>query len=142
MITVEEILTRLPEGTEIDSVERIQLRIDDAVEVLEIELEEVGRDLHRDVELVPGFSRRVKIVLREMVTSMVMASGRRGIKSVSSSTGPTSDTTVYVDGETTGWATAFLTDELRAFLGLGKQGARGRFPAPVKWPERSHYARP
>lgn len=142
MITPEDIVMRLPEGADYDSLERIQLRIDDAMDVLEIEMADAGRDLHYDIEKVPGFSKRVKIVVREMVTSMVLASGRRGIKSVSSSTGPTSDTTTYTDGDATGWATAFLTDELRALLGLGKQGARGRFPAPIRWPERSHYACP
>lgn len=140
MISAEDIVARLPEGTDA-SVERIDLLIDDAMDVIEIELANAGRDLYRDLETLPAFDKRVRIVLQEMVSSMVIAGGRKGIRSVSSTTGPTSDSTTYSDGAGTGWATAFLTAEMRRLLGL-TGGARGNFPGPIRWPERMIDARP
>lgn len=140
MITAEDMVARLPEDLDV-SVERLDLLIEDAMDVIEIELSNAGRSLEADLKRIPAFDKRVKIVVREMVSSMVVAGGRRGIKSVSSTTGPTSDSTTYVDGDATGWATAFLTDELRKLLGL-TGGARGNFGRPIRWPERSFYACP
>lgn len=139
LVTVEDVIKRLPSDAEVDSVERLELIIADSFEAIELEFADCGRDLNTELTANPALQKRVAIVIREMTGALVIAGARKGIRSVTSTTGPTSDATTYSGDDYTGWTRAFLTAEQRDFLGLCSGGARGSFPRALRWPERVLY---
>jgi len=135
-VDAADVAARLPDlGTPIE-VGKLEVLIADAIELIELEFWRHGRDFSHSVENDPMLAKAAKRVVYEMVVSFVTAIGRKGLRAVSSSTGGISDSWTFATGEQTGWASALLTDELKAQLGLYSGLPRGNFPdSGVLWPE-------
>ncbi|MGQ4493366.1 Gp19/Gp15/Gp42 family protein [Corynebacterium diphtheriae] len=78
----------------------------------------------------------VKRVIKEMVTSAILVGASRGMRSVSSTTGPQADSVVWADVESVALGGLVLTDSQRELLGL-LGSSRFNFPLPGRWPEVS-----
>lgn len=144
----EEIIARLPRH--LDEVETVRLEhlIADAVELLEVEFTDAGRDLGEELDAdyntrVQPLHAKVRWAVREMVSAAVLIGPNAGMRSVSSSTGPESDSVTFADIESASFGGVTLTDRIRRRLGLSA-GDRptGRFPPPLRWPEVIHDVHP
>lgn len=135
-INAEYVADRLPRDLTEDEMERLGVLIDDAVELIEVAFLRAGRDFHAELETVPWLEAAARRVVLEMVSAATMVGSNAGMRSVSSTTGPQSDSVTFSDVESVSWGGVKLTDELLKLLGLWQRGARGRFPRPRRWPER------
>ena len=135
-IDAEYVADRLPRELTEDDMERLGVLIDDAVELIEVAFLRAGRDFHAELETVPWLEAAARRVVLEMVSAATMVGSNAGMRSVSSTTGPQSDSVTFSDVESVSWGGVKLTDELLKLLGLWQRGARGRFPRPRRWPER------
>lgn len=135
-IDAEYVADRLPRELTEDEMERLGVLIDDAVELIEVAFLRAGRDFHAELETVPWLEAAARRVVLEMVSAATMVGSNAGMRSVSSTTGPQSDSVTFSDVESVSWGGVKLTDELLKLLGLWQRGARGRFPRPRRWPER------
>ncbi|MCG7268252.1 Gp19/Gp15/Gp42 family protein [Corynebacterium sp. ACRQJ] len=135
-IDAEYVADRLPRELTEDEMERLGVLIDDAVELIEVAFLRAGRDFHAELETVPWLESAARRVVLEMVSAATMVGSNAGMRSVSSTTGPQSDSVTFSDVESVSWGGVKLTDELLKLLGLWQRGARGRFPRPRRWPER------
>lgn len=135
LVTIDEFVARLPR--ELDSAEhaRATVFLDDAEEIVADALDAEGRDLDVEVASRAAFGRTVKRVIREMVAAAIMTGVNVGARSVTSTTGPTSDSVTWAVLPLAGWSTPELTDEMREQLGLSRPGPRGKFPPAPRWPE-------
>ena len=73
--------------------------------------------------------------IREMVAAAVIIGPNAGVRSVSSTTGPQSDSITYADVGAVSFGGVSLTDQLLELLGLLGGRPRGNFPRPLRWPE-------
>ncbi|HGL9148918.1 TPA: Gp19/Gp15/Gp42 family protein [Neisseria gonorrhoeae] len=135
-IDAEYVADRLPRDLTEDEMERLGVLIDDAVELIEVAFLRAGRDFHAELETVPWLEAAARRVVLEMVSAATMVGSNAGMRSVSSTTGPQSDSVTFSDVDSVSWGGVKLTDELLKLLGLWQRGARGRFPRPRRWPER------
>lgn len=135
-IDAEYVADRLPRDLTEDEMERLGVLIDDAVELIEVAFLRAGRDFHAELETVPWLGSAARRVVLEMVSAATMIGNNAGMRSVSSTTGPQSDSVTFSDVDSVSWGGVKLTDELLKLLGLWQRGARGRFPRPRRWPER------
>lgn len=135
-IDAEYVADRLPRDLTEDEMERLGVLIDDAVELIEVVFLRAGRDFHAELETVPWLEAAARRVVLEMVSAATMVGSNAGMRSVSSTTGPQSDSVTFSDVDSVSWGGVKLTDELLKLLGLWQRGARGRFPRPRRWPER------
>lgn len=135
-IDAEYVADRLPRELTEDEMERLGVLIDDAVELIEVAFLRAGRDFHAELETVPWLEVAARRVVLEMVSAATMVGSNAGMRSVSSTTGPQSDSVTFSDVDSVSWGGVKLTDELLKLLGLWQRGARGRFPRPRRWPER------
>ncbi|MGJ4108555.1 Gp19/Gp15/Gp42 family protein [Corynebacterium macclintockiae] len=135
-IDAEYVADRLPRDLTEDEMERLGVLIDDAVELIEVAFLRAGRDFRAELETVPWLEAAARRVVLEMVSAATMVGSNAGMRSVSSTTGPQSDSVTFSDVDSVSWGGVKLTDELLKLLGLWQRGARGRFPRPRRWPER------
>ncbi|MDO5534159.1 MAG: Gp19/Gp15/Gp42 family protein [Propionibacteriaceae bacterium] len=135
LVELDDLTSRLPRALEGAEAERAAVLLGDAEDMVADALAREGRDLDVEVAARPAFARTVARIVREMVGAAIMAGQFPGARSVSSTTGPTSDSVTWAVSPMSGWASLTLTDEMLADLGLGRGGPRGRFPAPPRWPE-------
>lgn len=135
-IDAEYVASRLPRELSTAEMERLEVLIDDAVELINMEFARAGRDFHGELETVPWLEAAARRVVLEMVSAATLVGANTGMRSVSSTTGPQSDSVTFSDVDSVSWGGVRLTDELLKLLGLWHRGARGRFPRPRRWPER------
>ena len=135
-IDAKYVAERLPQPLTDEEMQRLDVLIDDAVELLEIEFLRCGRDFDRELETVPWLGSVARRVVREMVSAAILVGPNAGVRSVSSTTGQESDSITYADVDSVSFGGVRLTDAQRAQLGLCMPGgARGSFPPPRCWPE-------
>lgn len=135
-IDVEYVADRLPrELTDVEK-QRLEVLIDDSIELIEVAFLRAGRDFHAELETVPWLEAAARRVVLEMVSAATLVGTNTGMRSISSTTGPQSDSVTFSDVDSVSWGGVRLTDELLKLLGLWHRGARGRFPRPRRWPER------
>ncbi|MGV0327308.1 Gp19/Gp15/Gp42 family protein [Corynebacterium confusum] len=135
-VDVDFVAGRLPRDLTEPEKTRLGLLIDDAVELIDVAFARVGRDFSAELESVPWLEPAARRAVLEMVSAAVMVGGNAGVRSLSSTTGPQSDSITYADVESVSWGGVRLTDELLRLLGLLGERPRGRFPSPRRWPER------
>lgn len=136
-IKVSEIEARLPRPLYESEKPRMEALIADALEYLEVEFQRCGRELDKELARIPWLEAVARRVIREMVSAAVLVGPNVGVRSASSATGQESDSITFADVDSVGWGGVRLTDNQRLDLGLCiPGGARGRFPRPVRWPER------
>ena len=138
---LEDIVARLPRGLDADETARLQHLITDAVELLEVEFADSGRDLAVELDVdyntrVQPLHSKVRWAVREMVSAAVLIGPNAGMRSVSSSTGPESDSVTFADVGSVSFGGVALTDRIRRRFGLSSgDRPKGRFPPPLRWPE-------
>ncbi|HAT1445466.1 Gp19/Gp15/Gp42 family protein [Corynebacterium striatum] len=135
-IDVEYVAARLPRELSEDEKERLAVLIDDAVELINLAFLRAGRDFQSEIETSPWLESAARRAVLEMVSAATLVGSHAGVRSLSSTTGPQSDSVTYSDVDSVSWGGVRLTNELLKLLGLWQRGARGRFPLPRRWPER------
>lgn len=135
-ITVSDLAPRLYRPLTVEEEERAGVLLEDAAQLIRDEFRRHGRDLDAELDTVPWLPGTFRRVVLEMVGAAVLTGGPAGVRSISSTTGPTSDSITYAKVPDIGWASVVLTDEQREALGLGAGGPRGYAPGPIRWPER------
>lgn len=134
-IQVDDITDRLPITLSTPERTRVELLIADAVEMIEVAFQKAGRDLEAELISVVWLPAVVRRVVREMVSAAVIVGPNAGVRQVSSTTGPQSDSVVYDRTDVVSFAGVRLTDAQEEELGLSSVGPRGSFPAAPRWPE-------
>ncbi|WP_411701947.1 Gp19/Gp15/Gp42 family protein [Corynebacterium sp. LaCa97] len=127
---------RLPRELTDAETKRLQVLIDDAVELIDVAFMQAGRDFDAELVTVPWLESAARRAVLEMVSAATLVGGNAGMRSISSTTGPQSDSVTFADVDSVSWGGVRLTDDLLKLLGLWREGARGRFPRPRRWPER------
>ena len=135
LITLDEIAAVLPYGLEDDQHDRVQRLIDLAEEEIELAFARRGRDFSAELATTPWLETAARRAIREMVSAAVVIGPNAGVRSVSSTTGPQSDSITYADVDAVSFGGVALTDKLLELLGLAGVRPRGRFPRPARWPE-------
>lgn len=127
---------RLPRELTDAETKRLQVLIDDAVELIDVAFMQAGRDFDAELVTVPWLESAARRAVLEMVSAATLVGGNAGMRSITSTTGPQSDSVTFADVDSVSWGGVRLTDDLLKLLGLWREGARGRFPRPRRWPER------
>lgn len=127
---------RLPRELTDAETKRLQVLIDDAVELIDVAFMQAGRDFDAELVTVPWLESAARRAVLEMASAATLVGGNAGMRSISSTTGPQSDSVTFADVDSVSWGGVRLTDDLLKLLGLWREGARGRFPRPRQWPER------
>lgn len=127
---------RLPRELTDAETKRLHVLIDDAVELIDVAFMQAGRDFDAELVTVPWLESAARRAVLEMVSAATLVGGNAGMRSISSTTGPQSDAVTFADVDSVSWGGVRLTDDLLKLLGLWREGARGRFPRPRRWPER------
>lgn len=135
-IDAQFVADRLPRELTEEEMRRLDLLIADAVELIEVAFLQSGRDFNAELESVPWLAAAARRAVLEMVSAVVLVGGNTGVRSMSSTTGPQSDSVTFADVDSVSWGGVRLTDDLLRLLGLLGERARGRFPRPLRWPER------
>ena len=134
-IDLDGLKKRFPRPLLPDEESRLSLLADDAVDEIRMEFLKRGKNLDAELASVPWLTIAVNKAVRHMVNAAILVGGNVGVRSVSSATGQESDAITYADVNAASWGGVLLTDELLGLLGLGRSGARGSFPRPLRWPE-------
>lgn len=135
LITLDEIAAVLPNGLEDDQHDRVQRLIDLAEEEIELAFARRGRDFSAELATTPWLETAARRAIREMVAAAVVIGPNAGVRSVSSTTGPQSDSITYAHVDAVSFGGVALTDKLLELLGLLGVRPRGNFPCPPRWPE-------
>lgn len=135
-INTAYVVDRLPRELTDAETKRLQVLIDDAVELIDVAFMQAGRDFDAELVTVPWLESAARRAVLEMVSAATLVGGNAGMRSISSTTGPQSDSVTFADVDSVSWGGVRLTDGLLKLLGLWSEGARGRFPRPRRWPER------
>lgn len=130
------VASRLPRPLSEPEKDRVAVLIDDAVEVIDMAFAKVGRSFALELESVPWLESAARRAVLEMVSASVLVGGHTGVRSVSSTTGPQSDSITFADVGSVSWGGVRLTSDLLRLLGLAGQYPRGCFPPARRWPER------
>ena len=142
LVSFEDVNARLDMPLEEAARPRVEVLIDDAVSIVRIAFLKCGRDFDAELERVAWLADEAGRVVREMVSAAILIGPNAGVRSVSSTTGPQSDSITYADVDSVSFGGVRLTDQQRLDLGLCfPGGARGRFPAAPRWPEVSPWPR-
>ena len=142
LVSFEDVNARLDMPLEEAARPRVEVLIDDAVSILRTAFLKCGRDFDSELERVAWLADEVGRVVREMVSAAILIGPNAGVRSVSSTTGPQSDSITYADVDSVSFGGVRLTDAQRLDLGLCfPGGARGSFPRPAVWPEVSPWPR-
>lgn len=141
LVTVEEIAAALPTGLEEDQRERVETLLTLAEEEITLAFARRGRSFQNEVAGSEWLELAARRAIREMVAAAVIVGPNAGVRSVSSTTGPQSDSITYADVDAVSFGGVALTDKLLELLGLAGVKPRGRFPRPARWPEEVHHAR-
>ena len=135
LITAEEIAGALP----IDLTEEQRAKLDAQIELAEEEIALAfarrGRSFQNELAASEWLEMAARRAVREMVSAAVIIGPNAGVRSVSSTTGPQSDSITYADVDAVSFGGVALTDKLLELLGLAGVRPRGRFPRPARWPE-------
>ncbi|WP_257202951.1 Gp19/Gp15/Gp42 family protein [Corynebacterium cystitidis] len=140
LVTIEDINARLDTPLDLDDARlslRVSTLIDDAEEAIDVAFMKAGRSWESEMQSIPWLESESKRVIRQMVSAAIAVGPNAGVRSVSSTTGPQSDSVTFADA--IDWVTfggVKLTEEQKRALGLIPGGRpKGSFPPPLRWPE-------
>lgn len=137
LVTSDDVMKRLPDSVKplsAGDAQRVATLIEDAEYLIRDEFAAAHRDF--DAEMVqPHRARTAARVIRQMVAAAIIIGPHAGVKSLSSTTGPTSDSITYQDVPKVSFDGVYLTDEHRRLLGLdvATQAAVAYYPTSA-WP--------
>lgn len=120
LVEPDDVIVRLPASVKPlspDDAARVATLIEDAEFLIRDEFAAVHRDFDAEIT-APHRARTVARVIRQMVAAAIIIGPHAGVKSVTSTTGPSSDSITYQDPPQVSFDGVFLTDEQRRLLGL------------------------
>lgn len=141
-ITTNDVAGILPRTLTDDETTRMGKLIERAVELIDMEFGRRGRDLEAEIVAKPWLSTAVKQAVLVMVSKAVLIGEDIGRASVSSTTGPQSDSISYSQGIGIQWGGVGIDDEILALLGLlagGMPMGRGGQVIPFGQRRRDHH---
>ncbi|MDK8472394.1 phage Gp19/Gp15/Gp42 family protein [Corynebacterium accolens] len=141
-ITTNDVAGILPRTLTDDETTRMGKLIERAVELIYMEFGRRGRDLEAEIVAKPWLSTAVKQAVLVMVSKAVLIGEDIGRASVSSTTGPQSDSISYSQGIGIQWGGVGIDDEILALLGLlagGMPMGRGGQVIPFGQRRRDHH---
>lgn len=141
LITAEEIAGALSVNLTDDQHAKLDVLIKLAEEEITLAFARRGRSFQSELAASAWLELAARRAIREMVAAAVIIGPNAGVRSVSSTTGPQSDSITYADVDSVSFGGVALTDKLLELLGLAGVKPRGRFPRPTRWPEEVHHAR-
>lgn len=141
LITAQEIAGALPIDLTEDQHAKLGVLIELAEEEITLAFARRGRNFQNEVAGSEWLELAARRAVREMVAAAVIVGPNAGVRSVSSTTGPQSDSITYANVDSVSFGGVALTDKLLELLGLAGVKPRGRFPRPARWPEEVHHAR-
>lgn len=136
LITADEIAGALPVDLTGEQHAKLAGLIDLAEEEITLAFARRGRNFQHELAASEWLELAARRAIREMVGAAVIIGPNAGVKRVSSTTGPQSDSIEWHDPSVVSFGGVALTDKLLELLGLMGARPRGRFPRPVRWPER------
>lgn len=119
VISVDDIVSIFPRPLVDEEQQRAHALIEQALELIALEFARRGRDFDYEVEASRWLPLAVKQAVRMMVTQAIIVGEDVGRASVSSTTGPQSDSVTWSQGIKIQWGGVGLTDDILALLGLG-----------------------
>lgn len=141
-ITTNGVAGILPRTLTDDETTRMGNLIERAVELIDMEFGRRGRDLEAEIAAKPWLATAVKQAVLVMVSKAVLIGEDIGRASVSSTTGPQSDSISYSQGIGIQWGGVGIDDEILALLGLlagGMPMGRGGQVIPFGQRRRDHH---
>lgn len=136
LVSFDEVNARLDVPVEDAARTRVELLIEDAEQQIRTAFLKCGRDFDRELDAISWLRPEAQRIIREMVSAAIVVGPNAGVRSISSTTGPQTDSITYANVDSVSFGGVRLTDQQRLDLGLCfPGGARGRFPRPVRWPE-------
>lgn len=141
-ITTNDVAGILPRTLTDDETTRMGKLIERAVELIDMEFGRRGRDLEAEIAAKPWLATAVKQAVLVMVSKAVLIGEDIGRASVSSTTGPQSDSISYSQGIGIQWGGVGIDDEILALLGLlagGMPRGRGGQVIPFGQRRRDHH---
>ncbi|ERS41830.1 MULTISPECIES: Gp19/Gp15/Gp42 family protein [Corynebacterium] len=141
-ITTNDVAGILPRTLTDDETTRMGKLIKRAVDLIDMEFGRRGRDLEAEIAAKPWLSTAVKQAVLVMVSKAVLIGEDIGRASVSSTTGPQSDSISYSQGIGIQWGGVGIDDEILALLGLlagGMPMGRGGQVIPFGQRRRDHH---
>lgn len=141
-ITTNDVAGILPRTLTDDETTRMGNLIERAVELIDMEFGRRGRDLEAEIAAKPWLATAVKQAVLVMVSKAVLIGEDIGRASVSSTTGPQSDSISYSQGIGIQWGGVGIDDEILALLGLLADGmpmGRGGQVIPFGQRRRDHH---
>lgn len=128
LITVGDIAGIFPRELTSDEKLRAANLIDAAIELIDEEFLRRGRDLHTEIERSRLLQMTVKRVVREMISEAIHIGNSVGRASLSSTTGPQSDSVTFSQGVGIHWGGVFMLPKWLSDLGLVTGGSAHCFP--------------
>lgn len=139
-ITVDDVANVLPRALTEGERERAEALIEQAVALISLEFARRGRSLVGELESVEWLPAAVLQAVRVMVSQAVLVGEDVGRASVSSTTGPQSDSITYSQGVKLQWGGVGMTDDILDLLGLGASAVpRGRGGVVIPFGERRRF---
>lgn len=135
LITADEIAGALPIALDDEQSAKLDVLIELAEEEIALAFARRGRSFQNELAASKWLEMAARRAVREMVSAAVIIGPNAGVRSVSSTTGPQSDSITYADVDAVSFGGVVLTDKLLELLGLAGIRPRGRFPRPARWPE-------
>ena len=140
IVSVEEIEAVLPIDLDDEQLLRLGRLLELAEEEIVLAFARRGRDFEAELVTTPWLEAAARRAVREMVGAAVVVGENVGVRRVSSTTGPQSDSVEWHDPRAVSFGGVALTDDLLELLGLLGVRSRSSFPPSAKWPE-VRYAR-
>lgn len=138
VVSVEDVAGIFPRELTDDEITRVGNLIDVALELVDEEFLRRRRDFYSEVEDSRLLQLTVKRVVREMVSEAVHVGQDVGRASVSSTTGPQSDSVTWSQGVGIHWGGVFMSARWLSDLGLVKGGSLYRFPPAKTYGDSPH----
>lgn len=137
LVTADDVIKRLPGSVKPlsqDDEARVATLVEDAEFLIRDEFAAAYRDFDNEMRL-PHRARTAARVIRQMVAAAIIIGPHAGVRSVTSTTGPSSDSITFSDPPPISFDGVYLTDEQRRLLGLDVAAGAGAFHYPLsKWP--------
>lgn len=134
-VTTDDVMAHMQTPFDDEDLPWVGRQIDSAYRKIRVAFARRGRDFDRELVTVPWLSDAAFDVVLEMVTGAIVVGPNAGVRSLSSTTGPQSDSITYADPGRIAFSGVKLMDDMLAQLGLLHGAPLGAFPPPTRWPE-------
>ncbi|MGV3159855.1 Gp19/Gp15/Gp42 family protein [Corynebacterium sp. 32222D000AT] len=139
-ISVDDVADVFPRPLLDEERSRVEALIDQSYELIELEFARRGRDFQHEVAGSRWLQLAAKQAVRIMVSQAVLIGDNVGRSSVSSTTGPQSDSVSYSQGVGIHWGGVGIDEAILDLLGLGVEGLPlGRGGRVIPFGERSAF---